>query len=149
MNGGLYMKGNDLLNNVLKEIQSYYKKECVALGESTEKEQVLKMYIEVLTELIISIQKSLQILSLSCDLNQLKTQCLQEAFEEEVEQLVDAFYELLEQRFNKLKLKKVYEELDTHVAALDDLIEDFNDINTEAPVPYIEQWNIDFFFENE
>ncbi len=66
-----------------------------------------------------------------------------------LEEIEDTFAAILEQPFEDLVMKQVYEVLDPLLAALDDLIEDLNEYGEVKgkAIPYIEAWDIGFFYE--
>lgn len=72
---------------------------------------------------------------------------------EEVEtvlgEIEETYAAILNQPYESLVMKKVYEALEPLVAAVDDLIEDLNEYGETKgkTVPYIEAWDIGFFYE--
>ena len=74
-----------------------------------------------------------------------------EAREVEVvlEEIEETFAIILEKAFEDLIMKQVYEDLDPLLATLDDLIEDLNEYGETKgrAIPYIEAWDIGFFYE--
>ena len=77
---------------------------------------------------------------------------LQNKWEEMIrilEEIEDIFEGILEQAYEKLVMRHVFESLEQCLADFDDLIEDINEEldDKEKVIPYVEAWDIGFFFE--
>lgn len=72
-----------------------------------------------------------------------------EEVEEVLGEIEETYAAILNQPYESLVMKKVYEALEPLVAAVDDLIEDLNEYGETKgkTVPYIEAWDIGFFYE--
>ncbi len=66
-----------------------------------------------------------------------------------LEEIEETFGWVIDQPYEKLVMKHIFESFEQSLADLDDLIEDINEEidNNEKVIPYVEAWDIGFFFE--
>ena len=66
-----------------------------------------------------------------------------------LDEIEETFGWVIDQPYEKLVMKHIFESLEQSLADLDDLIEDINEEldNKEKVIPYVEAWDIGFFFE--
>lgn len=66
-----------------------------------------------------------------------------------LDEIEETFEWIVDQPYESLVMKHIFESLEQSLADLDDLIEDINEEleNKEKVIPYVEAWDIGFFFE--
>lgn len=112
-----------------------------------ENEPFYKMLLELSKNLIEVVEAIKEIVGADIKKAALKNEAQQ--VEEILEELESAYAAIVNESYDNLIMKQIYETIDPLIADIDDLIEDLNEYGETIgkSIPYVEAWDIGFFYE--